>query len=559
MADLLAPGDEHDDEYDDDEFDSDEEDDEYDEDFDEEDDEEHDELDDLDDYDDLFDGEDLSHKITISDYRNGADRSFIGRMPDDVMGEILGYLDQPDIMRYSRVSTWCCAAAQSVYYRKIRLTARSVNHLRRHQGAWDEVRQVHYNISVSTGSAARDITTVGNIASILSNLPKVHVLIVTGIRNQATTRAFFRFLRIFQPHSELREIQIAIGDQESGQYVRWRNLDTGEAESPDWNTLHQARRAHPNLEKISIKFGPWACALMRLDIFTRQFVVPHLSTLKVLEVKLLEQKDLDNDIPDRLKHYPFHSTREAIIRAIQATGQNLATLEARLKFKDAFNLENFKKFQSPVLGIFRYYSELKVPSDDDITLENVCEVFPNLRQLDFVTRASWRRSYKDLELPAPMAQLGVISLPGVSEGGVGAEFFIDLFNHDSIEELARAPKPAQTPKDITQRLVGSVFPHVYKFCWYQRMLQDVTEPPWTAMKGEIRFRRLVVQTGNHGLIASGTADTPIGPATATATVGLVPGDFELVMWWGYNRVEYRAFVRNRYVGKGARMLWTYRS
>ncbi|KAF3905664.1 hypothetical protein ABW21_db0207219 [Orbilia brochopaga] len=537
-------------------------DDDYDHDHDEEYDEEYDydeegEGQGLEDYEEFDDEEDLSHRITVSPHVCSTDRSFIGRLPNHLVSEILGYLEQPDILNYSMVSRWCCAAARIVYHRKIRLSNRSVVYLHRHPDIRSEVRQVHYDIGISTGLGEYANTSVGGIASIMATLPKLRLLIITGVRDQTCLLALYRFLRIFDPHPDLRELQIDMGMEALGNNFRWRDLNPSSNGLPNWNWLQQASRPHPKMEKISLGFGPWACGLTRIDLFTEEIVIAHLSTLKILEVKHLAQKDLDVDLPNSVKHHPFHRTPQAISRAIQSA-QDLPVVN-RSGYKDELNMEHFSKFSSPNLQIFRYYSEVAPPTDDDLKLENVCEVFPNLRELDFVTRASWKRTYANLQLPVPMAQLELISLPGESAGGVGAEFFIDLFDHDNLKEFRLGPPPAHTPSDITKRLVGSVFPHVVKFCWYQRSLQDVTERPWTAMKGEIRFRRLITYTSNLDPIASGHGDKPVGPATTAAVVGTTLGGFGLIMWWGYKQVEYQAVLRNRHKGNGSRMLWSYRS
>ncbi|EWC43680.1 hypothetical protein DRE_01567 [Drechslerella stenobrocha 248] len=463
-----------------------------------------------------------------------ADDSHMGRLDNGLVTEILRYLDQPNLLNFAQSSKWCTAASAGIFYRRIKLSRRLIDRIGSDPQILPLIHEVDYNVSISTGYPNARFVNATIVALFIQQLPNLQIFNVHGVRSTDTVTVFYNFYWALKPLVNLRHFTIETGRECISSYFRYRRRG---GVIPGWNPENMRSAVHPKLDKITVRFGAWACGIMRLDLFILDIVQPHLGTLRELDICALETKDLDYDLPGQYLHHPLRVAREGMDPHIDAL-PGTDTEEGKERAREGVNWMRLVTFASEKLEIFRYYSELQVPNDDDVTLEAVCVIWPNLREIDFVTRAGWKRTYEKFGLAITMQQLSKISLPGVSKVGNGANYFIELFDVNKPEFLSTADHPSTTPRDITVQMVQKFFPNVRKFCWYQRTLEDTTPRPWVGLNGQVTFRRFVFRT-----------------IVVDSYGWRVAGPVETVMWWGYNMGKYLRLAP-RYTPRGnVRGLW----
>ncbi|EPS39578.1 hypothetical protein H072_6680 [Dactylellina haptotyla CBS 200.50] len=371
----------------------------------------------------------------------------LGSLPAEIVLDILEELETPDLKAFALASRWAHNLSKELSWKRVDLTSANIVFLLTNRGFQTRVREVTWHADLAV--AMHGPTNVGTTVSLLTNLPDLRVLKIEGVRNIRAARALFRFFRLLPVIETIRRIEIRIGVQSNTGLHRLSTVA-----DPDWATVNLATQ--PGLKAISLEFGPWAMGLTRIDTFTLAVVKPHLETLKRLEVKCIIQRLAQYDIPARLKHHPFRIAPEDLAIAGAAANQ--------VSIQKGMQKAHLDEFSSETLEVFKFYNECSLGGD--ITLEEVCGVWPQLHELDFITAEAWNKSLKEFKLERNLWKLTILRLPGGS-----------LFTENAGVPLIDFASKAHfngpgSANNIEEQLVSNGFPNLKHICWYNRLVNS---------------------------------------------------------------------------------------
>ncbi|KAF3921818.1 hypothetical protein AA313_de0205101 [Arthrobotrys entomopaga] len=352
-------------------------------------------------------------------------------------------------------------------------------------------------------------TNVGTVIALISQFQDLRVIKIDGVRGITTLRALYRFLRLLTPMQTVRRLEVRVGFEQQNGYTRLSSN-----QDPDWKQL--GFNALPNLKALCLEYGPWSMALTRIDHLTLHLVKPHLKTLERLEVRCIIQKIAGSDVPIQLKHHPL---RMALDEMTDVGGPP----EYQQEIHQAMHAAYLANFASDTLKVFKYYSEydIRMRPDQDITLEHVCQVWPKLEELDFITEYGWRRDLRNFKVTPEMSSLRILRIPGGSEFVAGTRVRADNFH------LFHGPTP---PLAIEEGLVEKAFPNLESLTWYKRVVNpyqlsiyisgSTTQLVCVRVKGFVRY---IKRTAGWipGLALGGGLRIIDGPSMRGT-------------WWGYN-------------------------
>ncbi|KAK6525292.1 hypothetical protein TWF694_005437 [Orbilia ellipsospora] len=428
-------------------------------------------------------------------------RSILGSLPPEVVLNILDELNTPDIRSFMLVSSWAYRHSQNVIFKRVDLTHANILYFQQHPEYYPLIKEVTWHASLTLAGVGP--TNVGTVIALISQFSDLRVIKIDGVRGITTLRAFYRFLRILGPLQSVRRLEVRVGFEQQNGYTRLSSN-----QDPDWNDLEL--KPHPNLNTICLEYGPWSMVLTRIDQLTLNLVKPHLGTLERLEVRCIIQKIAGADVPLQLKHHPFRLAPEALA----AVG---GPAEYHNDIHQTVHETHLKNFASNKLKVFKYYSEydIRMQPDQDITLEQVCKVWPKLEELDLITEYSWRRELRDFKLQPEMPSLRILRVPGGSQFVTGTQVRADNFHlfHGSLPAL-----------EVEEGLVKNAFPNLESLTWYKRVVNpyrlsgSTTQLVCVRVKGFVRYIKRIV-----GWISGG------GNRVQIHTGASMRGT-----WWGYN-------------------------
>lgn len=200
---------------------------------------------------------------------------------------------------------------------------------------------------------------------VLVHFPNLRNLRLTGIDDHELVVSLSNFLTSLPllPTLETLEIDMGYGCRPPGarsrdqdrQYLNFENLST---------------ESQPSLKTLKLNFGGYSHELIEVVDLNSSLVNTYKEKLTTLEIKARAPKQFihgANRLRGKSPFFPgdfrLHDTRET-------PGERRRIL---------------RKFYSPKLEVFRYYSEVEPMGYNDLTLDEACETWPNLKQLDMYT------------------------------------------------------------------------------------------------------------------------------------------------------------------------------
>ncbi|KAK6360916.1 hypothetical protein TWF730_007031 [Orbilia blumenaviensis] len=372
--------------------------------------------------------------------------SNLGQLPPEVLLNILERLDQPHLSAFSLAASWCHAHAEELFYDCVHITLRSINHLTANPQHLPKIRGIIINCGRLIGSFGATVT-------FMNTLPKLRTITIleANTRNQALI--LFHLLAHLPVIPTLYRLEITVGDSPN-------NLTTPRStaiSSPDWDELQM--RVQPNLRELSIHFGPVASALTRVDTLFFALFAQQKNHLEVLEVKVTDPRH-PQQIRSSLKHFVFRCAEEEV-------NPNRLITVARLKSIEEYQDQYVKNLGSRSLKVFRLYSEARSPSlrEREITAHEACQIFPNLTDLDFVTRASWNATFHTNRLIPLHTNLINFNHAGESK----TQTAIGDPAREITESTVIPHGPiSYRPTDIMNYLTSRWFPNIRTYGWYAR-------------------------------------------------------------------------------------------
>ncbi|KAK6329978.1 hypothetical protein TWF718_003405 [Orbilia javanica] len=443
----------------------------------------------------------------------------LGQMPPEIIQNILGRVDQGGIGSFSLAASWCQVHADEMFYREVNLTLRAVFQLRANPHQALRVRELKIDCRI----VAIMSPMVINFISTLTNLRTISFHSINSLRH-AWTLSYM--LTHITPLPSLRRIEISCGHGATAPNLR-RTIGQ---QMPDWDDLEMHHQ--PKLEELSFNFGPLACVITRCDSLVFNVFTGHKKQIKVLEIKALEERYPSRvpTVDDASKHYILRCAEE------EANPQNQND-EASLKTLQGFQKAYMFAFKSDALEVLRFYSETHKQAansaDREIEIQEVCELFPNLKDLDFVTRATWKSKIDDKRLRVPLNKLVSFSYPGQSKIRIG-------WGEPSNLVTTINPQPygpcSKGPRIVMENLTRYWFPNIHNYGWYlsertqgQELLSNYCM--LYRLRRETRKFLWFVTHQDSGLMAAASAVfSPIkmclshwwGPATSSLTSADVP-------------------------------------
>ncbi|RVD89076.1 uncharacterized protein DFL_000098 [Arthrobotrys flagrans] len=402
---------------------------------------------------------------------NALQISLLGQMPNEVLENILNRVGQPSIGAFGLAASWCQAHADEMFYRSIELTPVTLIWLALNSQHIPKIREIKIDCRMV---GIMNINTINFIA----NVPNLRILSFHSVNARLHARVLYYILKFTPPSPNLRRIEISIGHNLSPQGPdRIRGND-----DPVWDELEM--NTHPNLKELSYDFGPMAPVITRMDGVVYSTFAHHRHQMKVLEIKTIQLRRHTQHVRDSLKHFIFRCAEEEVNPAAIATPELLETIET-------FQQNYIDCFASDTLEVFRLYSETRkaVTQEREINLDEVCRIFPNLKELDYVTRVSWSANLRATRLDPErrLRKLTSFVHPGATqtrtEWGHPARYITD--------STLQASGPIVTaPRSVMDHLTRYWFPNIHNYGWYYRDSTSALNVAGGTVKHRIRIEYL---------------------------------------------------------------------
>ncbi|KAF3316993.1 hypothetical protein TWF173_000998 [Orbilia oligospora] len=299
--------------------------------------------------------------------------SLLGQLPNEILENILARVDQPSIGAFGLAARWCHAHADEI---KIKVDCRMVGVLN------------------------------ANTINFISSLTNLRTISLHSINSKNHTRVLHYILKFIPTTESLHRLEISIGHNT---FRRGTPRIIG-SDDPNWDALDMD--IHPNLKEISYDFGPMAASITRMDSLVFNTFIPHRHSLKVLEVNCIQLRRYSQTFREGLKHYIFRCAEEEVNPQHVWTPDVIETYNS---FQDSY----IACLASDSLEVFRFFSDMRKDFSDsrerEISIEEVCTVWPNLKHLDFVTRDSWKTNFRQLPRPKKLTKLRTFTHSGITK------------------------------------------------------------------------------------------------------------------------------------------------
>ncbi|KAK6514572.1 hypothetical protein TWF281_004770 [Arthrobotrys megalospora] len=379
---------------------------------------------------------------------NAQQPSLLGSMPAETVANILERLNQQSLGAFILSARWCQAHAGDLFYKNVHASTASMTYLTTNPQHLPKIR--HLDID------CRTVQPQGQqILAFIPTLPNLRSIRLHGVSGRATARILFLILGFMPAVQTLGRLEVSIGQMSvvSGM-PRLRGVG---ASDPEWDDLNMTRQ--PNLQELVFDFGPTSTTIMRLDTFVYSVTVPNRDKLRILEVKCIEEKDAQI-LGNGLKHYIFRCAEEEV-------NPQASTEQDIMEGVEAFQSGYISMFATPSLEIFRFYSEVQAvgSTEREINIQEVCHIWPNLKEIDFVTRASWSSDLRNMRLEPPMTTLKNFNFTGVTRTNAPASNPAGrLTDSDLVPRGPFATQGVTAMQDLTR----NCFPNVLTYGWYHR-------------------------------------------------------------------------------------------
>ncbi|KAK6498413.1 hypothetical protein TWF481_011004 [Arthrobotrys musiformis] len=435
--------------------------------------------------------------------------SLLGQMPNEVLHNILTRLEQPSIGSFGLAASWCQAHADELFYRVVDLTPSAQIYLTLWPQHAPKIRELRVD--------CRYTQLINyNTTMWINSLPRLRTLSFCHMNRPAHCRVMQFMLKAISPIPTLRRLEISMGKH----LIQQGTMRVASMDNPDWESLHMP--VHPGLEEVSYDFGALASSITRLDALVFYTFSPHIATVKVLEVKVCEERQASQMVPTPLKHFIFRVAEEEI----NPTGsRNKELMDAVEALQQGYN----SLMKSQTMEVFRFYSETKVgPTNErEINLPEVCRIWPNLKEIDFVTRQSWKTNFRTIKLDNPLTKVKYFVHPGDTKTRTD---FGNPARDITDSSLTPTGPIVIAPRSVMDHLTRYYFPNIKTFGWYSRnstanLSSGLGRITWKIRVNIIRDVWSVLHSGS--------------PLLLTNIAVFWPGSTYLNHWWGVTTSIYQ--------------------
>ncbi|KAF3283247.1 hypothetical protein TWF970_001226 [Orbilia oligospora] len=438
----------------------------------------------------------------ISSIANGYTQpiSLLGQLPNEILENILARVDQPSIGAFGLAARWCHVHADEMYFRTISLTPISLIYLTLNPQHIPKIRKIKV-----------DCRMVGvlnaNTINFISSLTNLRTISLHSINSKNHTRVLHYILKFIPTTESLHRLEISIGHNT---FRRGTPRIIG-SDDPNWDALDMD--IHPNLKEISYDFGPMAASITRMDSLVFNTFIPHRHSLKVLEVNCIQLRRYSQTFREGLKHYIFRCAEEEVNPQHVWTPDVIETYNS---FQDSY----IACLASDSLEVFRFFSDMRKDVSDsrerEISIEEVCTVWPNLKHLDFVTRDSWKTNFRQLPRPKKLTKLRTFTHSGITK--TSTEAANPAWSLTESDNLPKGPIEV-SPRSVMDYLTRHWFPNIHSYGWYSRDSTSMVFPDFYMI--EIRHLRKVWWVLHQSWAG-----------WVTVVASYWPGPAFLNHWWG---------------------------
>ncbi|KAK6497181.1 hypothetical protein TWF506_004656 [Arthrobotrys conoides] len=375
--------------------------------------------------------------------------SLLGQMPNEVLENILERVGRASIGAFGLAAKWCQAHSDEMYFRNIDLTPVSLIYLTMNPQHIPKIREIKIDCRMV---GVLNINTINFIASI----PNLRTISLHSVSSRSHCRVLHYMLKFIPTIPTLRRLEISVGHNLTPQGVP-RVVGHND---PDWDNLNM--NDHPNLKEISYDFGPMAASITRIDMLFYNTFAVQKKHVKVLEIKSIQMRRHTQLFPEGLKHYVMRCAEEEV-NPNGVWNANSAIIQNA--FQDCY----VDLLLTESVEVLRFYSDMRksVPTEREreISIQEVCKVFPNLKELDFVTRDSWKTNFRQTTAPEKLTKLKSFTHPGTTRTSTTSNSpagYITESTYQSTGPIAVAPR------SVMDHLTRHWFPNVDLYGWYSR-------------------------------------------------------------------------------------------
>ncbi|KAF3228806.1 hypothetical protein TWF106_006326 [Orbilia oligospora] len=227
------------------------------------------------------------------------------------------------------------------------------------------------------------------------------------------------------------------------------------SDDPNWDALDMD--IHPNLKELSYDFGPMAASITRMDSLVFNTFIPHRHNIKVLEVNCVQLRRYSQNFREGLKHYIFRCAAEEVNPQHVWTPDVIETYNS---FQDSY----IACLATDSLEVFRFFSDMRKDVRDsmerEISIEEVCTLWPNLKHLDFVTRDSWKTNFCQLPHPQKLTELRTFTHSGTTK--TSTEAANPAWSLTESDNHLKGPI-AVSPRSVMDHLTRHWFPNIHSY------------------------------------------------------------------------------------------------